>query len=45
MFKVNNKDTRTTPYNLRLFKKKRLRSPGTYISEQTWDPSQKAITK
>ena len=28
-----------------LFQTKNLQSPGTYIPERTWDPSQKAITK
>ena len=28
-----------------LFQIKPLQSPGTYISERTWDPSEKAIIK
>ena len=28
-----------------LLQTKSLQSPGTYVSERTWDPSQKAITK
>ena len=27
------------------FQTKNLQSPGRYIFERTWDPSQKAITK
>ena len=26
------------------FQRKSLQSPGTFISERTWDPSQKAVT-
>ena len=28
-----------------IFETKHSQSPGTYIFERTWDPSQKAITK
>ena len=32
-------------YTINTFHAKSLQSPGTYLSERTWDPSQKAITK